>query len=426
MADSETNQSDDKLNCPEGFVVLNVGSHSSEVVRQMNDLRNHQLLFDVAISDGQLREIHAHKIVLAASFPYFKVCFSQPTKDGNKTVYILERFNWEAVESMIDFAYTGQTLVSVDKVQDVLDLASFLGSESVVRECCKVIVAQIDFCNVFDILALGATPGLSDLMIGARDFIVPRFDEIMNSPEVLNLPVESLATVLGADGISLHRDKIILDPEDQELALCEILYNWIQSDPVARLLTAIDIAVPKIRWSFISSSNIEHFRLRMAKLASSCDSTDNELLSCKRLLEKFGAALNARHLPRYGGRISYIFLTRNLCILMKCSVQLTYVVFLPTGVIVGETHVHHHFGEQNYFPYHLVRQNHITNPLVPFNDSDLPKPTYVQGMRVYVRLWDGRRIVGGLSLCLQSVIYMIMYLGLLRISFLHTQMPQLS
>ena len=100
--------------------------HSSERVTGMNRLRKDDILCDVTITVGG-RKIHAHKVVLAATCPYFKTMFTgglfSESKKGDVTIREVDE---EAMETLIDFCYTSSIEVKENNVQDLLAAACFL------------------------------------------------------------------------------------------------------------------------------------------------------------------------------------------------------------------------------------------------------------------------------------------------------------
>ena len=94
---------------------------------QLNRYRKDGVLCDVTISVGG-RKIHAHKVILAASCPYFEKRFTWGLSESNQSDVTLREVDAEAMETLIDFCYTSSIEDKVDKsnVQDLLAAACFL------------------------------------------------------------------------------------------------------------------------------------------------------------------------------------------------------------------------------------------------------------------------------------------------------------
>ena len=92
---------------------------------QLNRYRKDGVLCDVTISVGG-RKIHAHKVILAASCPYFEKRFTWGLSESNQSDVTLREVDAEAMETLIDFCYTSSIEVVESNVQDLLAAACFL------------------------------------------------------------------------------------------------------------------------------------------------------------------------------------------------------------------------------------------------------------------------------------------------------------
>jgi len=89
--------------------------------------RNRYSFSDVTLLvDGE--QIRAHKIIRSAFSPYFEALCSPNMLEGNKEEIEIYNLNTSALETMIDFAYSGTIRYSHNTVQDLLETAYFLGT----------------------------------------------------------------------------------------------------------------------------------------------------------------------------------------------------------------------------------------------------------------------------------------------------------
>ena len=77
------------------------------------------------------QKIPAHKIVLAARFPYFMRMFTRRSSKKNIKVIELKRVDGDAISSLIKFAYTGELAVAVNNVQSLYVAADLFKLEMV-------------------------------------------------------------------------------------------------------------------------------------------------------------------------------------------------------------------------------------------------------------------------------------------------------
>ena len=72
-------------------------------------------------------KIHAHKVVLAASCPYFETMFTGGLfSESHQSEVTIREVDEEAMETLIDFCYTSSIEVEENNVQDLLVTACFL------------------------------------------------------------------------------------------------------------------------------------------------------------------------------------------------------------------------------------------------------------------------------------------------------------
>ncbi|KIH56264.1 BTB/POZ domain protein [Ancylostoma duodenale] len=91
----------------------------------LNDLRcNGQLCDIVLVVEG--RKISAHRVVLAASIPYFRVMFTTEMLEANQTEVVLQELDYETLEQLVSFAYCGELRISAGNVQSIMIGANFL------------------------------------------------------------------------------------------------------------------------------------------------------------------------------------------------------------------------------------------------------------------------------------------------------------
>ena len=105
---------------------------------QLNRYRKDGVLCDVTISVGG-RKIHAHKVILAASCPYFEKRFTWGLSESNQSDVTLREVDAEAMETLIDFCYTSSIEVDWSNVQDLLAAACFL----------QIVEVKVSLCFYF-------------------------------------------------------------------------------------------------------------------------------------------------------------------------------------------------------------------------------------------------------------------------------------
>ena len=82
-------------------------------------------LCDVTITAGK-GKIRAHKLVLAASSPYFMSMFTGGLSEAEKTEETIRDVDAEAMETLIEFCYTATVKIDERNVQSLLPAACLL------------------------------------------------------------------------------------------------------------------------------------------------------------------------------------------------------------------------------------------------------------------------------------------------------------
>ncbi|XP_071623280.1 kelch-like protein 17 isoform X3 [Heliangelus exortis] len=88
----------------------------------MNRMRQRGLLCDIVLHVGT-KEIKAHKVVLASCSPYFHAMFTNEMSESRQTHVTLHDIDPQALEQLVQYAYTAEIVVGEGNVQ-VLDLIS--------------------------------------------------------------------------------------------------------------------------------------------------------------------------------------------------------------------------------------------------------------------------------------------------------------
>ena len=71
-------------------------------------------------------KIHAHKVVLAASCPYFETMFTGGLYETHQSEVTIKEVDEETMETLIDFCYTSSIEVDWSNVQPLIVTADIL------------------------------------------------------------------------------------------------------------------------------------------------------------------------------------------------------------------------------------------------------------------------------------------------------------
>ncbi|KFV74017.1 Kelch-like 18, partial [Dryobates pubescens] len=101
----------------------------------MGEIRRQGKLCDVTLKVGD-HKFSAHRIVLAASIPYFHAMFTNDMMECKQEEIVMQGMDPSALEALINFAYNGHLAIDQQNVQSLLMGASFLQLQNIKDACC--------------------------------------------------------------------------------------------------------------------------------------------------------------------------------------------------------------------------------------------------------------------------------------------------
>ncbi|PIO64330.1 BTB/POZ domain protein [Teladorsagia circumcincta] len=221
----------------------------------LNDLRcNGQLCDIVLVVEG--RRISAHKVVLAASIPYFRVMFTTEMLEANQTEVVLQDLNYDTLEQLVSFAYCGELRISAGNVQSIMIGANFLQLDGVAEKCAEYLQTRLHPSNALAIRAFCSALGCRSVVSAADRFVQKHFVSVCRSDEFVQLSVDDVVELLCMDGLYV----------ESEEAVFEAAFRWIQHDLerrkkfASRLLACVRL--PLLKPSFLADQVAGHQLVR--------------------------------------------------------------------------------------------------------------------------------------------------------------------
>ncbi|XP_077439674.1 zinc finger and BTB domain-containing protein 37 [Vanacampus margaritifer] len=118
-----------------GSIQLDVPDFSNSVLSHLNQLRAQGRLCDIVVYvEGQ--SFRAHKVVLAASSPYFR---DHMSLSQMSTVSLTVIRNASVFEQLLGFCYTGRLRLQLCDIISYLTAASFLQMQEVIDRCTRIL-----------------------------------------------------------------------------------------------------------------------------------------------------------------------------------------------------------------------------------------------------------------------------------------------
>ena len=133
------------------------------------------------------KELKAHRVVLAACSQYFESMFIGEFAEPSDEPVIIEEVNEDALEALIDFAYTSQIKITERNVYSLFETADILQFNSVRGACFKFFKQQINKSNCIRTWLFAESHNCTELIDASQKYIECNFLDIVKGKEFLDL-----------------------------------------------------------------------------------------------------------------------------------------------------------------------------------------------------------------------------------------------
>lgn len=130
-----------------GSIQLDIPDFSNSVLSHLNQLRIQGRLCDIVVN-VQGQSFRAHKVVLAASSPYFR---DHMSLGEMSTVSLSVIRNPLVFEQLLSFCYTGRLCLQLADIISYLTAASFLQMQHIIDRCTQILEAIHFKINLADV-----------------------------------------------------------------------------------------------------------------------------------------------------------------------------------------------------------------------------------------------------------------------------------
>ena len=180
--------------------------HPTEAFERIQQMRDEQKLCDVTLKVG-MKEIQAHRLVLAASSQYFYSMFNRDMMESRQEKIELKGVDPEAMELLVEFSYSSKLEITVSNVQSLMTAASLFDFPAVFEASAKFLVGQLHPSNCLGIRAFARTHGSVSLVDAASCYFRDHFMDAVKNDEYLNLSAEDLAHLIDSDDVNVRLEE---------------------------------------------------------------------------------------------------------------------------------------------------------------------------------------------------------------------------
>lgn len=229
---------------------------SSDLLRQLNDLRQNRILTDVSICAGA-REVPCHRNVLASSSPYFRAMFCSNFRESREAKVQLKGIDASTLERIVLYVYTGEAHITVESVLPLMEAASMLQYPKLLEACSSFLQSQLSPSNCLGMTRLSEIFSCETLRKKAREVALTYFPEVAASADLKELCALELRDYLGDDGLCGEEEKVF-----------EALMVWIKHDLQTRKRYVQEL-FKQVRLQYVHPAFFHHFIANDALLQSS-------------------------------------------------------------------------------------------------------------------------------------------------------------
>lgn len=206
--------------------------------------KDQSLSIDAVIKSGPLR-IGAHSIILAAAIPFFQGLFvsanpPQPTlaTNNHEIELNIDGVDPIVVISIIEWAYTGQIVLTNATVQSLLIAAGYLGCESIIDAASDFIRQRISIENVLEVILVAESLSCTALAKAAREYVDRYFYDIIDTEHWKQGPAQLITSILGSGDLYVESEttvwsafKVVLACDLLLIYLLYTIQAWLSGNP---------------------------------------------------------------------------------------------------------------------------------------------------------------------------------------------------
>ena len=215
--------------------------HYQDLCGHVGELWRQRALCDVnlVVEDDKgklMMSVSAHKVILAASIPYFRSMFTSDMLESSQKDVSLKGVDDIGLKAIVDFVYSGKVGMTEANVQGMLSTASFLGLQNIVEACAKFMIQHLSSSDCLRMREFGRFFDLHNLLSAANKYAEQNFVLVWKEEDFLGLSVEDVEEFVSNDQITVDSEEDIYtavtrwinhDKDNREIHV-ERLYNHVR------------------------------------------------------------------------------------------------------------------------------------------------------------------------------------------------------
>lgn len=222
-------------------------STATNSLASLYSMQQDQQLCDIVLETECGNQIAAHRVVLAASSPYFRAMFVNNLAESfQRNVYIKE-IDFDILQAVVKYAYNSEVSLPSDRVLLLLIACDLLQIQPLFQKCCEFLEKNIRPENCLSLRAFASMHNCTQLQKLCTEFSSNHFEEVIHCNEYLSLPFDQLKDLISRDELRVS---------DEEHVYVAVL-QWVYHDLELRREYFVEI-MSNIRLPFISVKFLEN------------------------------------------------------------------------------------------------------------------------------------------------------------------------
>ena len=187
-------------------------STASTSLQSLYELQQLGHLCDVVLETSSGDCVSAHRVVLAASSPYFRAMFVGNMLESTQGKIALRNFDSDILQAVVMCAYNAAFNLSADRMPLLMVAADFFQMTLLFQECFTFIKQELTPGNCLSIGVFARQHGFTDLLDVAIRYACEHFEEVVTSDEqhVMSLPFDMLKDMISNDYLGVTHEGVVL------------------------------------------------------------------------------------------------------------------------------------------------------------------------------------------------------------------------
>ncbi|XP_077581076.1 kelch-like protein 40a [Stigmatopora nigra] len=171
------------------------------------------------------KKFPCHRLVLAASSPFFKAMFLSDLEESRTRDIVLKDVEPATVGLILRYLYTSDIKLTEQNVQDIFMVANMYQIPSIFSVCVSYLQEKLVLGNCLGIFRLGLLLDCPRLASTAQEFICERFQVVIRDRDFLQLAETELGLIINSDTLNVDREELVF----------ESLMDWVGHDEKKRV-----------------------------------------------------------------------------------------------------------------------------------------------------------------------------------------------